>query len=197
MLRSPLAPVIIALVVLATNAGGAAAAPCVLGPAGSGFATSYTYSPGSGACSFGGDDGEPMVAAVSSSIYAGSAMCGRYVRVTGPLGWVDVRIVDRCPACAAGDLALNGPAFALIANPALGRAAVTWQTIPSPLEGDVILYLPAGNTSSSLQIQPRDYRYGIAKLEYLGPSGYVTARPDTYDDFPAPASPPLPLPLPP
>src|SRR5690242_21930389 len=81
---------------LASLAATGRADDCVNGPAGSGHASSFTYTPGSGACRFGGEEGNAFVAAVGPTDYAGSAMCGRFVRVTGPLGWVDVRVVDEC-----------------------------------------------------------------------------------------------------
>src|SRR5436190_320246 len=85
--------------------GPAAAVECVV-HAGSGFATFYAYTPGSGACGFGDDFASP-VAAANPVDYAGSKLCGSWVHVTGPLGSVDVRIVDLCPSCAAGDLDLD------------------------------------------------------------------------------------------
>src|SRR5262245_39260780 len=104
--RLPLAAGLLALI-----ACRAMAAPCV-DQSGSGFATFYSYVPGSGACSFAGDDFGSLVAAANPVDYANSKLCGSYVHVTGPLGSVDVRIVDLCPSCAAGDLDLNAAAFA-------------------------------------------------------------------------------------
>ncbi|KAJ7452129.1 hypothetical protein B0H11DRAFT_1927556 [Mycena galericulata] len=40
---------------------------------------------------------------------------------------IQVKIVDRCAACAEGDIDLTPAAFAALANPALGRTSVTWQ----------------------------------------------------------------------
>jgi expansin (peptidoglycan-binding protein) len=184
----------LALALAAASAAPAVAA-CTGDATGSGFATFYHYTPGSGACSYTGDDFEPLVAAINPTDYAGSEMCGRYLRVTGPLGAVDVRIVDLCASCAAGDVDLNAAAFALIADPLAGRVAVTWKTIASPLDDNVFLQLSTGSNAFFLQIQPRDTRYGVAKLEYLAPSGYVTARRETYNDFTVDGSLGVPLPL--
>lgn len=147
-----------------------------------GFATPYTYTPGSGQCSFTGDDSDPMVAAAGSADFNGSELCGQYVHVTGPLGSVDVRIVDLCPGCVAGDLDLNGPAYAVI-GPAAGPAPITWHTIPDPTGGNVAYHVGAGSNPFFLQVQPRHGRYGIASLEYLAPSGFVAVPREAYDYF--------------
>ena len=175
--------------------GVTAAAPCTGDKSGSGFATYYNYTPGSGACSFAGDDFEPLVAAINSTDYAGSQMCGRYLHVTGPRGSVDVRIVDLCPACATGDLDLNAAAFGSIANPADGRVAIRWKTIADPTDGTVFLQLSAGSNPYCLQMQPRSTRYEISTIEYLGPNGYVNAPRQSYNYFNVDGSLGLPVPL--
>ncbi|KAJ7146102.1 hypothetical protein C8R44DRAFT_7517 [Mycena epipterygia] len=40
---------------------------------------------------------------------------------------IQVKIVDRCAACAEGDIDLTPAAFAALADPALGRTSVTWK----------------------------------------------------------------------
>ncbi|HEY6196930.1 MAG TPA: expansin EXLX1 family cellulose-binding protein [Candidatus Eisenbacteria bacterium] len=171
-----------------------AAAACTGDTSGAGFATSYSYTPGSGACSYGDDFGS-FVAAINPTDYAGSEMCGRYLRVTGPLGSVNVRIVDLCPTCATGDVDLNAAAFGAIGNPADGRVAITWKTIAAPVSGNVFLQISTGSNPFFLQLQPRQTRYGVASLEYLGPSGYVTARRETYNYFTVDGSLGVPVPL--
>ena len=159
------------------------ATPCTGDRAGSGFASFYTYTPGTGACSFTGDDFGTNVAAINAVDYAGSVMCGAWLSVTGPLGSVNVRIVDMYPDCPSGDLDLNAAAFAAIANPADGRAPITWKTIPDPSGSILFLQLSAGSNLHFLQIQPRHSRYAVSSLEYLGPSGYVTAPREVYNYF--------------
>jgi len=77
---------------------------CTGASSGQGDGTYYSYTPGSGRCSLEGDDTAPMVAAMNPVDFVASGICGRWVRVTGPLGSVDVRIVDECPICAVGDI---------------------------------------------------------------------------------------------
>lgn len=161
----------------------AAAAPCTGDRSGSGFATFYHYTAGTGACSFAGDDDGPYVAAINATDYAGSRMCGAWLQVTGPLGSVDVRIVDMCPGCASGDLDLDAGAFAAIASPVAGRVPIAWRTIPDPAEHLLFLQLSAASNLYFLQIQPRHGRYAVGGLEYLGPSGYVSARRESYNYF--------------
>lgn len=172
-----------------------ALAPCAGTVTGAGDATFYTYTPGSGACSFVGDDGDALVAALNVTDYAGSAMCGRWLRVTGPLGSVTVRIVDLAPDLPAGDIDLNAPAFALIAAPELGRVPVTWETVASPLSETVSVYVSPGSNDWWAALQVRHHRYGIASLEFLGPSGYVAAPRTTWDHFVIDGGLGIPLPI--
>ena len=171
------------------------AADCAGAITGTGSATFYSYATGTGACSYVGNDLSPNVVAVGPADYAGSQMCGRMLRVTGPLGSVDVRVVDLCPTCAPGELDLNEPAFAAIANPLLGRATVTWTTIPDEDPGTIFLQLINGGNPFFMQILPLYSRYGIASLEYLEPSGFVAARRETYNYFTLDGAMGVPLPL--
>lgn len=186
---------VVLLVVGLAAAAPAAAAECAGEVSGSGTATYYDFTPGSGFCSFGGDDLEPFTVAVSPTDYAGSAMCGRWLRVTGPLGSVDVRVVDQCPSCATGSLDLNTAAFAEIANLATGIVPVTWYTIREPGEPLLKLQQSAGTNPFYLQVQPRHPRYGVSRLEYLGPSGYVEATRSVDHYFTVSASSGVPVPL--
>src|SRR5882762_2846674 len=77
-----------------------AAASCPGDHSGTGFATSYQYPFGFGACNFDGDDNGVLYAAISPNDDPASQLCGSYLEVTGPQGTVQVRIVDRCPTCA-------------------------------------------------------------------------------------------------
>jgi expansin (peptidoglycan-binding protein) len=172
-----------------------AAAACAGDHSGTGFATSYQYPYGFGACNFDGDDNGVLYAAISPADDPASQLCGSYLEVTGPLGTTQVRIVDRCATCAKGDLRLHSYAFAEIAAPSDTRVHITWKTIPDPT-GDMMLYhLSAGSNVNSLQIQPRHGLYAFAKLEYLAPGGYITARHETNNYYTVDASVGAPVPL--
>src|SRR5262245_24030267 len=174
--------------------GAARAVDCVT-TSGSGVATNYNYVPGTGNCSF-DDDGGALVAAINPVDYAGSKLCGAWLRVQGSLGAVLVRVVDQCPSCAAGDLDLNAPAFAAIADPKAGSAPFTWTRVVDSDPGAIFVQQSAGTNAFFLQVQPRDGRYAFASVEYLGPSGYVAARRETYNYFTVDGSLGVPVPLP-
>lgn len=174
---------LMATLILLASSTARATVPCSGALSGSGQATYYYYTPGNGNCSFVGDDSDAMVAAINTVDYDNSAMCGRYLRVTGPNGSVDVRIVDSCPTCAQGDLDLNEPAFSQIADLSQGIVPISWTTIPDPTTGNVQYYITTGSNPYYMQLQPRHTRYGITTLEYLSPSGYVSAPRTSYNDF--------------
>lgn len=99
-------------------------APGALSPTYSGEGTFYGAT-GQGNCTFDASPGDLMVAAMNGPDYAGSAVCGQYVAVTGPKGSVTVRITDQCPECKKGDLDLSESAFARIADPVAGRVPIS------------------------------------------------------------------------
>ncbi|MCB0025658.1 MAG: hypothetical protein KDD91_21640, partial [Caldilinea sp.] len=75
-------------------------------PTHQGIATYYDAT-GAGACSFDASPDDLMVSAMNADEYDNAALCGAFVRVTGPRGDVTVRIVDLCPECKAGHLDLS------------------------------------------------------------------------------------------
>lgn len=128
---------------------------------------------GQGNCSFDASPDNLMVAAMNQTDYAGSAACGEYVSVSGPLGRVTVRIVDRCPECKPGDIDLSAQAFAKIADPAAGRVPITWNTVPGDVSGPVSYRYKEGSTRWWLGIQVRNHRLGIRQLD-IKPAGSAT-----------------------
>jgi expansin (peptidoglycan-binding protein) len=172
-----------------------ATVPCTGTLSGSGQATYYDYTPGTGNCSFIGDDSDSMVAAMNIVDYDNSAMCGRYVRITGGSGSIDIRIVDSCPSCAQGDIDLNRAAFAQLADLSEGVIPISWTTIPDPTTGNVQYYITSGSNPYYVQVQPRHTRYGVASLEYLSPTGYVSAPRASYNVFIIDGTLGVPLPL--
>jgi expansin (peptidoglycan-binding protein) len=72
-----------------------------------------------------------LVAALNASQYS-KANCGRCAEVKGPLGSVTVKIQDKCPGCAYGDLDLSQTAFTKIAKVADGRVKITWSFVACP-----------------------------------------------------------------
>jgi expansin (peptidoglycan-binding protein) len=103
--------------------------------------------------------------------YAGSAACGACVRIEGPSGSVDVRIVDRCPECPQGDIDLSPEAFAHIADLSAGRVAISWQYIECPVQGSLIYHFKDGSNPWWTAVQMRNHRHAIASLAYLDAGG--------------------------
>jgi expansin (peptidoglycan-binding protein) len=111
-----------------------------------------------------------MVAAMNGPDYAGSAVCGEYVAVTGPKGSVTVRITDQCPECKKGDLDLSVEAFARIADPVAGRVPISWHVVPGDVSGPVSYRYKEGSSRWWVAIQVRNHRLPVTGLE-IKPSG--------------------------
>lgn len=130
----------------------------------SGEATYYAAD-GSGNCSFDPTPGDLNVAALNTTDYAGSAMCGACLAITGPNGSITVRVVDRCPGCAPGDVDLSERAFAAIAPLERGRVPITWRVVPCAVDGPMRYRFKEGSSEYWVGIQVRNHRMPIAKLE--------------------------------
>ncbi len=125
---------------------------------------------GAGNCSFDASPQDLMVAAMNQADYAGAAACGEYVTATGPKGSVTVRIVDRCPECARGDIDFSAEAFARIADPAAGRVPIRWQVVAGSLTGPLRYRFKEGSTRFWTAIQVRNHRLPITALA-IRPAG--------------------------
>jgi expansin (peptidoglycan-binding protein) len=144
---------------------GADAAGCEPEGTHEGEATYYDAD-GSGNCSYDAQTSPPLlVAAMNTPDWDGSAVCGGCAAVTGPSGSVTVRIVDRCPECATGDLDLSPDAFDRIAERRLGRVAITWRFVSCEANGPVSYRFKEGSNPYWTAIQVRNARHRIAKLE--------------------------------
>jgi expansin (peptidoglycan-binding protein) len=153
-----------AFIVLLVCAAGPALAGCPL-PAftGSGDGTFYVSATGVGNCTIEFTSAD-HIAAINAAQWAGSAHCGECLRVTGPLGTVDVKVVDQCPECLAGDLDLSPSAFAAIADPLDGRVGISWTRIECPVIGSVD-YRFQGSNDYYVKLQALDHRVGVASME--------------------------------
>ena len=148
-----------------------------------GEATNYNAT-GAGSCRFDASPTDLMVAAINRPDFNGSAACGEYVLVKGPKGTVTVRIVDLCPGCAQGDLDLSQEAFALIANLAQGRVAITWQVISPELSGPIAYHFYTTSDKTYTAVQVRNHRNPVAKFEYLkGGTTWTELPRQTYNYF--------------
>ena len=139
-------------------------AMCIASPERSGEGTYYDAD-GSGNCGFPATPDDLMVAALNDPDYDNAAWCGACAAVTGPIGEVTVRIVDRCPECASGDLDLSPQAFDAIAVHADGRVPITWRVVPCEIAGPIVYHFKDGSNPWWTAIQVRNHRHPIARLE--------------------------------
>jgi expansin (peptidoglycan-binding protein) len=138
---------------------------------------------GSGNCSFDPSPHDLMVAAMNQVDYAGSAVCGGCILVSGPLGSITVRIVDRCPECAIGDVDLSAEAFAKIANPVDGRVPIEWYDVPCDVTGPIVYKFKEGSNQWWTAIQVRNSRWAVASLEVKVSGSFVNVQRENYNYF--------------
>jgi expansin (peptidoglycan-binding protein) len=154
-----------------SGGGASVGTPCAGAETHAGEGTYYDFADGSGNCGFPATPGDLMVAAMNHTDYAGSAACGACVRIQGPMGDVDVRIVDRCPECPQGDIDLSPEAFARVAELSAGRVAITWQYIECPVQGPVVYHFKDGSNEYWTAVQMRNHRHAIASFAYRDDGG--------------------------
>ncbi len=162
---------------------GGSAGACVDPEERSGEATYYDAD-GTGNCSFDASPDDLMVAAMNDADYAGSDACGTCAEVDGPSGQVVVRIVDRCPGCAAGDIDLSPEAFERIAELSAGRVPITWRYVPCQVDGPIRYRFKEGTNPFWTAIQVRNHQHAIASLEArLVGGGWEPIRRESYNYF--------------
>ncbi len=128
-----------------------------------------------------------MVVAINAPQYAESGMCGACLKVTGPSGQVVVKVVDRCPECAEGDLDLSDAAFARIAAPIEGRIDITWEEVPCETQATVAYEVKPGSNPWWVGFQIRNHRHRIETLEALDSNNQYQSIPRLgYNYFVAP-----------
>lgn len=162
---------------------GGAGTPCSEAEMRTGEGTYYDFADGSGNCGFPATPDDRMVAAINHVDYAESAACGTCVRVTGPDGTVDVRIVDRCPECPEGDLDLSPEAFSMIAPLEAGRVPIRWEAIACPVSGPIVYHFKDGSNPWWTAIQLRNHTHPIAALEYESNETWVNVPRLDYNYF--------------
>jgi expansin (peptidoglycan-binding protein) len=149
-----------------------------------GVATFYRWADGSGNCSFDPTPNDLMVAAMNHVDYAGSAVCGSSVSITGPRGRVTVRIVDQCGDCPEGHVDLSPQAFARIADTSLGIVPIKWRYVATAVQGNIIYHFKNGSNQWWTAVQVRNHRNPIAKFEYRTSGGqWVTVPRVSYNYF--------------
>ncbi|MTE15612.1 expansin EXLX1 family cellulose-binding protein [Nocardia aurantiaca] len=112
---------------------------------------------------------------VPTGQYDGSAPCGSYVDIDGPLGSVRAQIVDRCPGCDPGQYNLSRSAFEAIANTADGVAAIRVSHVRDPDPAPELFYRVQQSSSPSW--------IGILFSGTGNPIAQVFLRPDASGDY--------------
>jgi expansin len=148
-----------------------------------GEATYYTFANGAGACCFDSTPDDLMVGAMNQPDYAGSYVCGSCVEITGPKGIIDIRVVDECPECPAGNIDLSPSAFAKIADLQAGRVPIAWHLIPCGVTGPVIYHFKDGSNQWWTAVQIRNHRYPIAAFAYFDNGKFVAVPRTDYNYF--------------
>ena len=154
-----------------------------------GQGTFYGYS-GGGNCSF------PMptnvlTAAMNTADYNTAQACGAYIEVTNlnTQQSVVMRVDNRCPECAAGDVDLSQEAFAKISPIEAGRIPISWRYVSGTVP-TMKLYFKEGSSQWWTGVQVRDHRSPVATLAYRasGTTGaYMPLNREMYNYFIAPS----------
>ena len=138
-----------------------------------GEGTFYGYG-GGGNCSF-PKPSTLLTAAMNTADYNTAQACGACIEVTNlnTQQSVLVRVDDRCPECAPGDVDLAQEAFAQISPLQAGRIPIRW-TYVSCTAPTAKLYFKEGSSQWWTGVQVRDHRSPVASLGYRA-SGSGTA----------------------
>lgn len=137
-----------------------------------GLATFYDAD-GGGACLYDPSD-DVMTGAMNSTDYESAKACGAYVLVRAADGAsITVRITNECPGeCAPGQIDLSAEAFAKLADPTLGRIAITWKLVSPSTSGTVSIRYKTGSSRYWCGIQVIGHRNPVARLEVRTGGGW-------------------------
>lgn len=152
------------------------------GPIYIGEGTFYGYG-GGGNCSFETPINPVMTCAMNNYQYDSSNACGSCVHINGPKGQVILKVEDRCPECAFGDIDLSEDAFPLIANVEEGRTLISWRFIECPLEKNLELYIKEGSSIFWTAIQVRNHPNAIISVELLRNNEWMILPRSMYNYF--------------
>ena len=124
--------------------------------------------------------------AMNSIDYA-KGLAGAYLEVTDKDGdVVYVMVTDELPEGKEGDIDLSPQAFASIEDPVTGRMKVTWRVIALPTEDPVSFRFKPTSSQYWAEVQVRNHRYPISKLEVLVNGSYMELTRKNYNYFAAP-----------
>ncbi len=105
------------------------------------------------------------ICAMNRPQYNTGQMSGAYIELTGPMGTLKMLVADELPEGKYGDIDMNTIAFPHVAKVEDGRVPVTWKIIPFPTDEPIKYWIKKDSTEYWMQIQVRNHRYPIQKLE--------------------------------
>ena len=124
------------------------------------------------------------VCALNKPDYNTSQMAGAFIEVTGPIGKVKMLVADELPEGKKGDVDFNEIAFPLVAKVEDGRVPISWKIVPFPTDEPIKYWLKKDSSRYWMQLQVRNQRYPIAKVEMLQPDGtFVELKKENYNFF--------------
>lgn len=151
-----------------------------------GDGTYYDGGYSGGCCNLDAIASNYYVAAINKIDYRAGNLAGAYLKVTGPNGSINVLITDTLADGEGkkGDIDLNKEAFAKIEPLVTGRMPVTWEIIPLPTDKPIQYAYKSTSTQYWMEVQVRNHRYPIKKLEIKNDSGkYVELERQEYNYF--------------
>ncbi|MGK8524239.1 expansin EXLX1 family cellulose-binding protein [Nocardia asteroides] len=110
-----------------------------IGPDAAAEARYYVFG-GQVSCSFRELPPDGYYAGLSGADYGRADLCGAYLDIQGPRGSVRALVVDRCPACAGGQLGLSAAAFEQVADPTWDVARVRYRLVRDPQPAQELTY---------------------------------------------------------
>lgn len=139
-----------------------------------------------GNCSLPVATGDYMHCALNTIDYDGSNACGACIEVTGEKGSIKLKVVDRCPECAEGDVDMTEQAFGMIDDIIDGRVPISWKFVPCdiPNNESIKVNFKEGSSIYWTAIQFRNIRHAIAKMEYqLSDSSWKSVNRELFNFF--------------
>lgn len=138
----------------------------------------------SGNCSLPIAVDEYQYCAMNDLDYNNSEACDACIDVTGPNGSIILRVVDRCPECASGDVDMSEQAFSQIADVIDGRVDISWTYVECPLQDNIEIVVKEGSSMYHTEIQLRNLKHAVSTLEYLDDNNnWITMERQLYNFF--------------
>jgi expansin (peptidoglycan-binding protein) len=159
------------------------------GPIYTGEATSYGSLTSGGNCLFPKEEfyNDMMYAAINQQQYMddlGCGLCALVVSTSNPYKAIRVRVLDRCPECAHGDLDLSDKAFKDLTDEEPTRVQIAWAPIPCDIDipdypalvepdSPIKFQFKIGSSQWWFQVQIFNTRYPVATVEMKVDGNYI------------------------